>query len=96
MTYDLIVVGTGFASSFFLLEYLGRAPPARRVLVVERGWREPRAWQLETRKVSRIVSEKTVRREGMKEKEWKFTLAFGGGSNCWFGARRGCCRTTFA
>lgn len=86
MTYDLIVVGTGFASSFFLLEYLARAPPARRVLVLERGWREPRSWQLETRKVSRIVSEKTIRREGLKEKEWKFTLAFGGGSNCWFGA----------
>jgi len=86
MTYDLIVVGTGFASSFFLLEYLARAPAARRVLVLERGWREPRSWQLETRKVSRIVSEKTIRREGLKEKEWKFTLAFGGGSNCWFGA----------
>ncbi len=86
MTYDLIVVGTGFASSFFLLEYLARAPAARRVLVLERGWREPRSWQLETRKVSRIVSEKTIRGEGLKEKEWKFTLAFGGGSNCWFGA----------
>jgi choline dehydrogenase-like flavoprotein len=86
MTYDLIVVGTGFASSFFLLEYLRRSPAARRILVIERGWREPRDWQLETRNVSRIVSEKTVRREGRKEKEWKFTLAFGGGSNCWFGA----------
>jgi choline dehydrogenase-like flavoprotein len=86
MTYDLIVVGTGFASSFFLLEYLSRSPATRRVLVLERGWREPRSWQLETRKVSRIVSEKTFRREGLKQKDWKFTLAFGGGSNCWFGA----------
>jgi choline dehydrogenase-like flavoprotein len=85
MTYDLILVGTGFASSFFLLEYLHRSPTAHRVLVVERGWREPRAWQLETQKVSRIAPETTYRREGMKEKEWKFTLAFGGGSNCWWG-----------
>jgi choline dehydrogenase-like flavoprotein len=85
MTYDLIVVGTGFASSFFLLEYLGRSPSSRRILVLERGWRETRSWQLENRTVSRIVSENTVRREGMRKKEWKFTLAFGGGSNCWFG-----------
>jgi choline dehydrogenase-like flavoprotein len=85
MTYDLILVGTGFASSFFLLEYLRRSPATSRVLVVERGWREARAWQLEMQRVSRIVPETTYRREGMKEKEWKFTLAFGGGSNCWFG-----------
>jgi choline dehydrogenase-like flavoprotein len=85
MTYDLILVGTGFASSFFLLEYLGRAPANCRVLVLERGWREPRSWQLETQQVSRIAPETTYRREGMKEKEWKFTLAFGGGSNCWWG-----------
>jgi choline dehydrogenase-like flavoprotein len=85
MTYDLILVGTGFASSFFLLEYLSRAPQGARILVLERGWREPRAWQLKTRTVSRIDSETTYRRSGSTAKEWRFTLAFGGGSNCWFG-----------
>ena len=86
MTYDLVLVGTGFASSFFLLEYLTRAPLTARVLVVERGWREPRAWQLKTRTVSRIDYRDTFRTAGAPEKRWRFTIAFGGGSNCWFGA----------
>jgi len=34
--YDLILVGTSFASSFFLLEYARHAPGAR-ILVLERG-----------------------------------------------------------
>jgi choline dehydrogenase-like flavoprotein len=85
VTYDLVLVGTGFASSFFLLEYLARAPPSTRVLVLERGWREPREWQLRTRQPSRIESNATFRRQGSASKAWRFTLAFGGGSNCWFG-----------
>lgn len=86
MTYDLVLVGTGFASSFFLLEYLSRAAPTVRVLVLERGWREPRAWQLKTRAVSRIDYRDTFRTAGAPGKSWRFTIAFGGGSNCWFGA----------
>ena len=85
MTYDLVLVGTGFASSFFLLEYLARAPKSARILVIERGFREPREWQLRTRQVSRIESRDTFRRGGAPTKAWRFTLAFGGGSNCWFG-----------
>ena len=69
----------------FLLEYLARASQRARILVLERGWREPRQWQLQTRKVSRIDPEPTYRRRGSSAKEWRFTLAFGGGSNCWFG-----------
>ena len=33
-TYDAIIVGTGFASSFFLAEYLQRAAPTDRILVL--------------------------------------------------------------
>jgi choline dehydrogenase-like flavoprotein len=85
MSYDLVLAGTGFASSFFLLEYLARAPSSARVLVLERGWREPREWQLRHRKPSRIDASTTFRTRGAPEKAWRFTLAFGGGSNCWFG-----------
>ena len=85
MRYDAIVVGSGFASTFFLLEYLGRTRRPCQILVVERGFREPREWQLQHRRVSRITTEETFRRKGKADKAWKFTLAFGGGSNCWFG-----------
>jgi choline dehydrogenase-like flavoprotein len=85
MTYDIVLVGTGFASSFFLEKYLRYVPATARVLVVERGYREPRAWQLEEQRASRIDSASTYRTRGLARKEWRFTLGFGGGSNCWWG-----------
>src|SRR3990167_10439724 len=84
-TYDLIVVGTGFASSFFLFQYLKLASARARVLVLERGFREPHDWQLKTRTHSRIASADTFSTAGNPDKTWSFTLAFGGGSNCWWG-----------
>lgn len=81
--YDLILVGTGFASSFFLLEYLRRAP-GRRVLVLERG-------------AMLTHADHGLRRDELQRhtrdsygtttpgKPWAFTVAFGGGSNCWVG-----------
>src|SRR6185436_18722780 len=47
--YAAIVVGTGFASSFFLLEYLRHAGPHARVLVLERGGRTDPATSLKRR-----------------------------------------------
>jgi choline dehydrogenase-like flavoprotein len=85
VSYDLVLAGTGFASSFFLLEYLRHAPASARVLVIERGWRETRGWQLEHRRVSRTDTDTMVRRSGHPQKTWQFTIAFGGGSNCWWG-----------
>ncbi len=35
--YDVVIVGTSFAASFFLLRYLEHAPQNARVLVLERG-----------------------------------------------------------
>jgi choline dehydrogenase-like flavoprotein len=85
VTYDLVIAGTGFASSFFLLEYLRRAPGSARVLVLERGHRETRQWQLENRRTSRVAADETFRRTGDPAKTWQFTIGFGGGSNCWWG-----------
>jgi choline dehydrogenase-like flavoprotein len=84
MTYDLLLVGTGFASSFFLLDYLARAPSTARVLVLERGFRDPHAWQLRERRSSRLSHYRTFHGTGLAGKDWKFTVAFGGGSNCWW------------
>ena len=35
--YDTIIIGTGFATSFFLAEYLKKCSPRERILVLERG-----------------------------------------------------------
>jgi choline dehydrogenase-like flavoprotein len=80
-SYELILVGTGFASSFFLLEYL-RHVPAPRVLVLERGEMLTHAEHgLRRGELQRRARESYVTTTPWKP--WAFNLAFGGGSNCW-------------
>jgi choline dehydrogenase-like flavoprotein len=80
-SYDLILVGTSFASSFFLLKYAERAPRSR-VLVLERG---PLLTHAEHGARSRALEQ--AARESFDNttprKPWIFRLAFGGASNCW-------------
>jgi choline dehydrogenase-like flavoprotein len=82
-SYDLILVGTGFASSFFLAEALRRLGPRSRVLVLERGARHEhgeylrRRHDLARRSLDQVVIPPT-------DKPWIFLLAFGGSSNCWW------------
>lgn len=80
--YDVILVGTGFASSLFLYRLLQRKPELR-VLVLERGERHPHAWQLANRGMLERLSEASIVNQS-PAKAWPFTLAFGGGSNCWW------------
>ena len=84
--FDVIVVGTGFASSFFLVEHLRRCGPRARILVLERGPRESHLVQLERRRVdpgaARRPSTAFVNKHPTKQ--WVTTLAFGGNSNCWW------------
>ncbi len=82
--YDVIIVGTGFASSFFLHRLLARSSPTLRVLVLERGEMVPHAGfkgsgggEVTTRSNRAYVNR-------TPEKEWNFLLTFGGGSNCWY------------
>ncbi len=84
--YDLILVGTSFASSFFLKKFLEHAPATVKVLAIERGHLythgdrlkvkrgeiPPPAWQGETYITT-------------SEKPWTFDPNFGGSSNCWSG-----------
>ena len=83
LQYDLIVVGTGFASSFFLLSYLERLGPHARVLVLERGTRESPQWQRLNRRNSSLEAESLFAMRTPR-KRWRFTAGFGGGSNCWW------------
>jgi choline dehydrogenase-like flavoprotein len=82
--YSVAVVGTGFASSFFLSEYLKHAGPDARIVVLERGVHDTHKWQVVNRKSSSVPYTKTFTKEGDPNKEWVFTIGFGGGSNCWW------------
>lgn len=82
-SYDLILVGTGFASSFFLAGYLRTAKPEARVLVLERGRHDTHAWQILNRKNSSHSAYDSFSNRTPK-KPWVYTPGFGGGSNCWW------------
>lgn len=78
---DLVVIGSGFGSLFFVDGFLRKRPQAR-VLILERGQFHSHAWQLEHGRNSAIAPEETYRTpEG--HKLWNFTIGLGGGTNCW-------------
>lgn len=89
--YDLILVGTGFASSFFLKKYLEKSGPGTRVLVLERGIMYP---YTERMKIARGEESATAEKRtktgdtfinSNDDKGWMFDPNFGGSSNCWTG-----------
>lgn len=80
--YDTIIVGTGFASSFFLKSYLEKAKPTERILILERGRLDTHEWQVKNKKTSSIPSKESYINSN-PEKLWVFTLGFGGSSNIW-------------
>ncbi|MBT1703806.1 GMC oxidoreductase [Chryseosolibacter indicus] len=89
--YDLVVVGTGFASTFFLKRYLEKNGQDKKILVLERGLRYPYTDRIKYRKGEVLDYIKEVK--GYKDcisnpdtiKPWVFEPNFGGGSNCWWG-----------
>lgn len=82
--FDVAVVGTGFASSFFLHRLLGRQKSIR-VLVLERGERHTHQSRMDgghqrlMREAQATIANRTP------AKPWVFSLGFGGSSNCWVG-----------
>jgi choline dehydrogenase-like flavoprotein len=80
--FDVVVVGSGFGSLFFLERYFARRPGSK-VLILERGGYWSHEWQLEHMQNSPIPAEATFR--GLEgQKPWKFTIGLGGGLNCWY------------
>ena len=81
--YPVVVVGTGFGSLFFVHRLL-QLRPKTKVLMLERG--PFRSWeqQIAEGRNSPIVPMKTFVRTG-RPKKWNFTVAYGGGTNCWAG-----------
>ena len=80
--YDLIAVGSSFATAFFLDGYLERANPNARILVLERGRKDPLGWQVENRRGSSLQDGSEVRNE--TGKPFVYNLAVGGASNGWW------------
>lgn len=89
--YDLIVAGTGFASTFFLKKYLEKVKGETKVLVLERGFLYPHAERLKDLRGERVSPGKlnpdhaTTFVNRNPGKHWPFTVGFGGSSNCWYG-----------
>jgi choline dehydrogenase-like flavoprotein len=81
--FDLVVVGSGFGSLFFVEGFLTQRPAAR-VLILERGRLNDHAWQLQHQANSDIDPQQTYRRS-QDHKIWNFTIGVGGGTNCWYG-----------
>lgn len=81
--FDAVVIGSGFGSLFFLEGLLARRPKSR-VLLLERGAHRSVAWQLENKRNSDIDARSTFRVPPGHKESWDFTVALGGGTNCWF------------
>lgn len=82
--FDVIIVGTGFAGAFFLMRYLQHARPDAKVLVLERGARDTKPWQLANKRTTSIDPD-NVFTNLTPEKEWLTSPGFGGNSKCWWG-----------
>lgn len=90
--YDLIVVGTGFASSFFLKKALSKPGfKQKKILVLEKGHFYPHAERLKVEKgeYSSYQKYSSLWQDNInnlnEKKVWQFTTAYGGSSNCWWG-----------
>jgi choline dehydrogenase-like flavoprotein len=86
--YDLVIVGTGFASSFFLRKYLDHpSSNGKKILVLERGKFHSLRSRLQQRTgaidLSILRPFDTYHTESSKP--WVFDPNFGGSSNCWTG-----------
>lgn len=88
--YDLIVVGTGFASTFFLKKFLEKQKD-KKILVLERGNLYPYIERLKAKRGESSEYEKNSPSyldtfvNHHPEKAWRYTNNFGGSSNCWWG-----------
>lgn len=82
-TYTTIIVGTGFASSFFLKKYLARASEDVRILVLEKGTDIPYSWKIQNVQNTQYDFAKDLNNL-TPQKQWVQNIAFGGGS-CWTG-----------
>lgn len=78
--FDVVVIGSGFGSAFFLHAFAGRRKA--RILVLEWGRHNTHEWQLEHGANTDVKDEETYKSNSPKP--WNYTIGLGGGTNCWF------------
>ncbi|MCF6103556.1 GMC oxidoreductase [Mesorhizobium muleiense] len=78
--FDLVAVGSGFGSAFFLHAFAKQRKA--RILVLEWGGHNTHEWQLE-QNVNTDIEDKTTYKTN-SDKPWNYTIGLGGGTNCWF------------
>lgn len=78
--FDVVVVGSGFGSLFFVHELLKHG--RQRILILEWGENTPHDAQLAQKRNSQIPASSTY--YSPESKPWNFTIGLGGGTNCWF------------
>jgi choline dehydrogenase-like flavoprotein len=83
--YDVVVIGTGPAASFFLHRYLRGSGADVRVLVLERGGMNSHASQLDGGRPRLVRASREAIANRTPDKVWNYLLTFGGSSNCWVG-----------
>lgn len=79
--FDTVIVGSGFGSGFFLAEAI-KHKGAGRILVLEWGAVRDHQTQIAENRNSAFPPAETFVNHG--KRPWNFTVAFGGGTNCWF------------
>jgi choline dehydrogenase-like flavoprotein len=81
--YDLVVVGTGFGSLFFVEKTL-QLDPKMRVLMLEWGTWKSHEHQIAEHSNADVQHTSTFENvENAHKKPWIFTIGVGGGTNCW-------------
>jgi choline dehydrogenase-like flavoprotein len=81
-SYETVVIGSGFGSFFFLHEFLKKRTTGR-VLLIEWGAYKTLDWQVKN-KANSIYDTETLYTRGAGEKYWHYSIAFGGGTVCWW------------
>jgi choline dehydrogenase-like flavoprotein len=83
-SYNLVVIGSGFGSLFFLKRWLARTRPPASVVILERGPFLDYPDQIASQQNSPLdIHDEISVPQG--QKPWNYTLGLGGGTNCWFG-----------
>lgn len=88
-SFDVVVIGSGFGSVFYLERLLRLdTRQALRILLIERGVAWDHARQISEGRNTPLPADQTFTArptEAAGDKIWNFTIALGGGTNCWFG-----------
>lgn len=83
--FDIVVVGSGPASAFFLHAWLARAPATARVLWLEKGELRTHAWRMQGEEDALLdASTRSVDNPQKRSKPWKYAHAVGGTSLLWW------------